>query len=96
MQKLLSEYLRVENVLQNYDEFAGLKALQSVDMDDAEAVEAFKAKYYVDDGAIATMQAIDVPAERLIQDHRSTYSILATGCANKKGKDKKRVRHRLG
>lgn len=72
--KLFGEYLRVENVLQNYDEFAGLKALQSVDMDDAEAVEAFKAKYYVDDDAIATMQAIDVPAERLIQDYRSTYN----------------------
>lgn len=72
--KLFGEYLRVENVLQNYDEFAGLKALQSVDLDDAEAVEVFKAKYYVDDDAIATMQAIDVPAERLIQDYRSTYN----------------------
>ncbi|CCO48996.1 putative Type I site-specific deoxyribonuclease [Vibrio nigripulchritudo SOn1] len=72
--KLFGEYLRVENVLQNYDEFAGLKALQSVDINDAEAVEAFKAKYYVDDEAIATMQAIDVPAERLIQDYRSTYN----------------------
>src|SRR5690606_7706200 len=29
--KLFGEYLRVENVLQNYDEFASLKALQSVD-----------------------------------------------------------------
>ncbi|HHF3239451.1 TPA: HsdR family type I site-specific deoxyribonuclease [Vibrio alginolyticus] len=72
--KLFGEFLRVENILQNYDEFAGLKALQSVDMEDAEAVEAFKAKYYVDDDAIATMQAIDVPAERLIQDYRSTYN----------------------
>src|SRR5699024_10153006 len=30
--KLFGEYLRVENVLQNYDEFASLKALQQVDM----------------------------------------------------------------
>ncbi|MEQ1835605.1 MAG: HsdR family type I site-specific deoxyribonuclease [Candidatus Nitrotoga sp.] len=30
--KLFGEYLRVENVLQNYDEFASLKALQYVDM----------------------------------------------------------------
>ena len=29
--KLFGEYLRVENILQNYDEFASLKALQSVD-----------------------------------------------------------------
>ncbi len=87
--KLFGEYLRVENVLQNYDEFAGLKALQSVDMDDAEAVEAFKAKYYVDDDAIATMQAIDVPAERLIQDYRSTYNDTRDWLRQQKeGKDK--------
>ncbi|MDQ6977993.1 MAG: type I restriction endonuclease subunit R, partial [Ghiorsea sp.] len=30
--KLFGEYLRAENVLQNYDEFAGLKALQSLDV----------------------------------------------------------------
>ncbi|RPF11562.1 HsdR family type I site-specific deoxyribonuclease [Vibrio crassostreae] len=72
--KLFGEYLRIENVLQNYDEFAGLKALQSVDMEDAEAVEAFKAKYYVDDDGVKAMQAIDVPPERVVQDYRSTYN----------------------
>lgn len=72
--KLFGEYLRIENVLQNYDEFAGLKALQSVDMEDAEAVEAFKAKYYLDDDDIKTMLAIDVPPERVVQDYRSTYN----------------------
>ncbi|GGK34877.1 HsdR family type I site-specific deoxyribonuclease [Aliivibrio fischeri] len=72
--KLFGEYLRIENVLQNYDEFAGLKALQSVDMEDAESVEAFKAKYYVDDDGIKAMQAIDVPPERVVQDYRSTYN----------------------
>ncbi|MGZ7257893.1 type I restriction endonuclease subunit R, EcoR124 family, partial [Streptococcus pyogenes] len=29
--KLFGEYLKAENILQNYDEFAGLKALQSLD-----------------------------------------------------------------
>lgn len=72
--KLFGEYLRIENVLQNYDEFAGLKALQSVDMEDVEAVEAFKAKYYIDDDGIKVMQAIDVPPERVVQDYRSTYN----------------------
>ncbi|XNJ75777.1 HsdR family type I site-specific deoxyribonuclease [Vibrio cyclitrophicus] len=72
--KLFGEYLRIENVLQNYDEFAGLKALQGVDMEDAEAVEAFKAKYYVNDDGIKAMQAIDVPSERVVQDYRSTYN----------------------
>jgi len=72
--KLFGEYLRVENILQNYDEFAGLKALQSVDLDDPEAVEAFKEKHYLTDDDLATMQAIPVPTERTIQDYRSTYN----------------------
>ncbi|MCG3460688.1 type I restriction endonuclease subunit R [Xenorhabdus bovienii] len=72
--KLFGEYLRAENVLQNYDEFAGLKALQYVDASNPEAVEAFKAKYYLDDEDIAAMQAIEMPTERAIQDYRSTYN----------------------
>lgn len=72
--KLFGEYLRVENVLQNYDEFAGLKALQSLDMTDHTAIEAFKAKHYLNDDDLVTMQAIKVPAERIIQDYRSTYN----------------------
>lgn len=72
--KLFGEYLRVENVLQNYDEFAGLKALQYVDMTDPATVEAFKAKYYLNDDDLAAMQAITTPSERAIQDYRSTYN----------------------
>ncbi|MFA5983673.1 MAG: type I restriction endonuclease subunit R [Methylococcaceae bacterium] len=72
--KLFGEYLRVENVLQNYDEFAGLKALQSLDITDPTAVEAFKAKHYLSDADLVAMQAIKTPAERTIQDYRSTYN----------------------
>lgn len=72
--KLFGEYLRVENVLQNYDEFASLKALQGVDLDDPAAVEAFKAKHYLSDDDLAALQAITLPAERTIQDYRSTYN----------------------
>ena len=72
--KLFGEYLRAENVLQNYDEFAGLQALQSLDMDNAEALEEFKAKYCLSDDDLSAMQAITVPAERTIQDYRSTYN----------------------
>ncbi len=72
--KLFGEYLHVENVLQNYDEFAGLKALQKLDMDDTDAVEEFKAKHYLSDEDLNAMQAIQIPAERTIQDYRSTYS----------------------
>lgn len=72
--KLFGEYLRVENVLQNYDEFASLKALQSVDMNDPAAVEAFKARHYLSDEDLAVLKAIRIPAERKIQDYRSTYN----------------------
>ena len=72
--KLFGEYLRVENVLQNYDEFASLKALQSVDMNDPAAVEAFKARHYLSDEDLVVLQAIRIPAERKIQDYRSTYN----------------------
>ena len=72
--KLFGEYLRVENVLQNYDEFASLKALQSVDMNDPSAVEEFKAKHYLSDEDLAALQTIKIPAERKIQDYRSTYN----------------------
>ena len=72
--KLFGEFLRVENVLQNYDEFAALKALQCVDPDDRSAVEAFKAAHYVSDDQLKQLKNIHVPAERAIQDYRSTYN----------------------
>ena len=72
--KLFGEYLRVENILQNYDEFAALQAFQSLDTTDEKAVEAFKEKYYLTDKAFAEMQPIDMPSERSIQNYRSTYN----------------------
>lgn len=72
--KLFGEYLRVENVLQNYDEFACLKEAQGIDMGDVAAVEAFKAKHYLNDDDLAALQAITLPPERKIQDYRSTYN----------------------
>ncbi|MEQ4659930.1 type I restriction endonuclease subunit R, EcoR124 family, partial [Providencia manganoxydans] len=72
--KLFGEYLKAENILQNYDEFAGLKALQNLDTRDEQAVEEFKSKYYLDDADIEAMQTIDMPSERAIQDYRSTYN----------------------
>ncbi|HMT93592.1 HsdR family type I site-specific deoxyribonuclease [uncultured Thiothrix sp.] len=72
--KLFGEYLRVENVLQNYDEFASLKALQDLDMNDSDAIAVFKAEHYLDDPKLAELQAIQLPAERKIQDYRSTYN----------------------
>lgn len=72
--KLFGEYLRLENILQNYDEFASLKALQEVDLNDPAAVEDFKAKHYLSDEDLQALQAITMPAERKVQDYRSTYN----------------------
>jgi len=72
--KLFGEYLRVENVLQNYDEFASLKALQQVDINDLSAVEAFKAEHYLSDEDLTVLQTIKIPSDRTIQDYRSTYN----------------------
>ena len=72
--KLFGEYLRVENVLQNYDEFASLKALQNININDPEAVEKFKTLHYLSDEDLATLQTIKMPSERKIQDYRSTYN----------------------
>ena len=72
--KLFGEYLRIENVLQNYDEFASLKVLQNVDMNDPVAVDAFKASHYLGDEDLAALQAVRIPAERKVQDYRSSYN----------------------
>tara|TARA_R110002050_G_scaffold268470_2_gene410567 strand:+ start:3530 stop:6637 length:3108 start_codon:yes stop_codon:yes gene_type:complete len=72
--KLFGEYLRVENILQNYDEFTHLKEFQSVDINDAEAVEAFKEEHFISDEDIELMKEIVLPAERTVQDYRSTYN----------------------
>lgn len=72
--KLFGEYLRVENILQNYDEFNHLKALQAVDINNPEAVEEFKKAHFVTDEDIAAMQKIELLKERTVQDYRSTYN----------------------
>ncbi len=87
--KLFGEYLRVENVLQNYDEFASLKALQCVDMNDPAAVEAFKAQHYLSDEGLEALQSIKVPAERKVQDYRSTYNDIRDWLRREKSSDEK-------
>ncbi len=72
--KLFGEYLRVENILQNYDEFTLLKALKAIDINDAEAIEAFKEAHFVTDADIAAMLKVDVLPDRINQDYRSTYN----------------------
>lgn len=72
--KLFGEYLRAENILQNYDEFVALKAFQDVDQADAQAVEAFKHLHHLSDEEVQELSAIRLPADRKIQDYKSTYN----------------------
>ena len=72
--KLFGEYLRVENILQNFDEFTMLKAFQTIDSGNPEAIEAFKNDYFVTDDDIAKMQKLQMLSDRIIQDYKSTYN----------------------
>ncbi|MFJ7747601.1 type I restriction endonuclease subunit R [Peribacillus sp. NPDC097295] len=87
--KLFGEYLRIENILQNYDEYSALKALKTVDMTDPKALEDFKATHYVTDEDIAVMQETQVLEERAIQDYRSSYNDIRDWFRREKtGKEK--------
>lgn len=87
--KLFGEYLRVENVLQNYDEFVSLQALQNIDVNDEDAVKKFKVRHHLDENDFATLQSIDVPTERKIQDYRSTYNDIRDWLRREKNANEK-------
>ncbi|MDD3856175.1 type I restriction endonuclease subunit R [Sulfurimonas sp.] len=87
--KLFGEYLKAENILQNYDEFAGLKALQNLDLSDLDAVEEFKAKHYLNDEDLNKMQEIKIPSERIVQDYKSTYNDIREWIRNQKASNEK-------
>ena len=72
--KLFGEYLRIENILQNYDEYTHLKALQTIDVNDADALETFKNMYFVTEEEIRDMLQVEMLSDRRVQDYKSTYN----------------------
>ena len=72
--KLFGDYLKVENILQNYDEFTNLKELQKIDKNNPDALKAFRDTHFLTDEDVAAMIEVDVLQERAIQDYRSTYN----------------------
>ena len=95
--KLFGEYLRVENILQNYDEFTYLKALQDIDKNDTEAIEKFKENNFLTEEDVENMQAIEVLDERTVQDYRSTYNDIRDWLRREKqGKEAEESEHSLG
>ena len=71
--KLFSEYLKIENILQNFDEYYAMKALQKVDVSNSEEVEKIKEKYHIDDKVFEEIKNIKLLDERKVQDYLSVY-----------------------
>ncbi|MCD7857620.1 MAG: type I restriction endonuclease subunit R [Clostridiales bacterium] len=89
--KLFGEYLHVENILQNYDEFTHLKAFQAVEKNDPKAVNLFKEKYSLPDKDIDDMRQIEVLSERILQDYRSVYNDIRDWfLSRKKGEEEEK------
>ncbi|MDN6108270.1 MAG: type I restriction endonuclease subunit R, partial [Lactococcus sp.] len=57
-----------------YDDFTGLQALQLIDVNDVDALEKLKEKFYLDDEKINEFSELEVPSLRQVQDYRSTYN----------------------
>ena len=82
--KLFGNYLKVENILQNYDEFTHLKELQHIDKDDSEAVKTFQDTHFLTNEEMSDLLKVDVLQERLVQDYRSTYNDIRDWCKREK------------
>lgn len=72
--KTFGEYLRIVNILSNYDEFTVLKEFKKLDADDAEVLEAFKSEYHLTDEDIEEMRQVDMPSDRMIDNYTSAYN----------------------
>lgn len=72
--KIFGEYLKVENILQNYDEFTNLRELQTIDKNNPDALAAFRDSHFLTDEDVTEMLKTDVLQERVAQDYRSTYN----------------------
>ncbi|CAI3932534.1 type I restriction endonuclease subunit R [Commensalibacter papalotli (ex Botero et al. 2024)] len=87
--KLFGEYLRADNILQNYDEFACVQDFQTLDVDDTQAVEEFKDKHYLSDDDLENLQTVEIPPERTLQDYRSTYNDIRDWLRKEKSSQEK-------
>jgi len=86
--KLFGEYLKVENILQNYDEFITLKEFQKIDSSDIEVVKDFKQTYHLNDEDLEALKDIEPLPERLVQDYRSVYNDIRESIRQQKKANK--------
>ena len=71
--QLFGEFLRVENVLLNFDEYKTLKDLHKLDMGNTDAVEKFKSENNIGNDDFVNMKSIKMPTDRALQNYRSNY-----------------------
>ncbi|NQN95404.1 type I restriction endonuclease subunit R [Streptococcus suis] len=71
---LFGKFLKLDNILQNYDDFVRLQAVQMLDFENPEEVATFQAKYQMDTEIMEELAQLPIPTVREIQDYRSTYN----------------------
>ncbi|HEM3683646.1 TPA: type I restriction endonuclease subunit R [Streptococcus suis] len=71
---LFGKFLKLDNILQNYDDFVRLQAVQIVDFENPEEVAVFQAKYQMDIETMEELAQLPIPTVREIQDYRSAYN----------------------
>ncbi|MCU0082110.1 type I restriction endonuclease subunit R [Streptococcus danieliae] len=81
---LFGQFLRLDNILQNYDDFVSLQALQELELSNPEAVENFKERFYLNDEKLEELSQLDIPSAREIQDYRSTYNDIKSWYDNER------------
>lgn len=90
--QLFGRYLRLDNKLQNYDEFACLKALQELDPNETETLEALQAEHGMSDDQFASLQDIPtLPSVRQFQDYCSVYHDIRDWLQREKESDESPV-----
>lgn len=81
---LFGQFLRLDNILQNYDDFMSLQALQQLDFSDEAEVENFKERFRLTDEELEQLAELPVPNEREIQDYRSVYNDIKDWYTNER------------
>lgn len=72
--KLFGQFLKLDNILRNYDEYTQLQALQTIDFEDQAQVDHFAQKYHLNKDQIEELAQLSIPTPRQVQDFRSTYN----------------------
>lgn len=72
--KLFGEYLKMENILQNYDEFHDLKQFKQIDPNDEQAIDKFKQVKGLTDAEVSVLKTTPMPNARQFQDYCSSYN----------------------